>query len=124
MVLPPPPPARKLKMPLHKESDLSTTASPLPVNLGMSIASMVMPTSGDLRATLIKGKSGHARTKPDIRKKSQPKLPHERDESINTTGTVASEPMEQAFRDIAHGMQDTDRAAEMGRAYKKLKQKK
>ena len=53
---------------------------------------------------------------------SLPKLPHERDESINTTGTVASEPMEQAARDVKRGLVDTDRGAEAGRTYKKLKQ--
>ncbi len=57
--------------------------------------------------------------KPDA---SSPKLPHERDESINTTGTVASEPMEQAARDVKRGLVDTDRGAEAGRTYRKLKQ--
>lgn len=55
-------------------------------------------------------------------KKSAPKLPHERDESIDPSGTVPSEPMEQASRDITRGIIDTDRSTEMGRTYKKLKQ--
>ncbi len=36
-------------------------------------------------------------------------------------GTVVSEPMQQAYRDISRGLKDTDRGAEAGRTYKKLK---
>lgn len=34
---------------------------------------------------------------------------------------VVSEPMQQAYRDITRGLKDTDRGAEAGRTYKKLK---
>ena len=50
------------------------------------------------------------------------KLPHERDESIDIVGKVPSEPMKQASRDLKRGLVDTDRGAEAGRTYKKLKQ--
>jgi hypothetical protein len=48
-------------------------------------------------------------------------LPHEPDESAGMTGGIASEPMRQAYRDVANGLLDTDRGAEAGRTYKKLK---
>lgn len=38
-----------------------------------------------------------------------------------TVGAVESKPMKQAFRDVARGLQDTDRGAEAGRTYQKLK---
>jgi hypothetical protein len=49
------------------------------------------------------------------------KLPHERDESIGMTGGITSKTMQQAYRDLDRGLQDTDRGVEAGRTYKKLK---
>lgn len=48
-------------------------------------------------------------------------LPHQRDESADSTGAIQSEAMQQAYRDILRGLPDTDRAAEVGRTYRKLK---
>jgi hypothetical protein len=50
-------------------------------------------------------------------------LPHERDESAGMTGGIASAPMQQAHRDLARGLQDTDRGPEADRTYRKLKQR-
>lgn len=50
-----------------------------------------------------------------------PALPHERDQSVETAGAIASVPMQQAQRDLARGLKDTDRGAEAGRTYRKLK---
>lgn len=36
-------------------------------------------------------------------------------------GTVESKPMKQAFRDVSRGLKDTDRGAEAGRTYQKLR---
>ena len=41
--------------------------------------------------------------------------------STSLTGGTPSEPMRQAYRDLERGLQDTDRGAEAGRAYRKLK---
>lgn len=49
------------------------------------------------------------------------KLPHERDESAESTGAVQSEAMQQAYRDLRRGLPDTDRGAEAGHTYRKLK---
>ena len=51
----------------------------------------------------------------------EPRLPHERDESVGPTGGVSRVPIQQAYRDLTRGMQDTDRGPEAGRLYRKLK---
>lgn len=53
---------------------------------------------------------------------SAPKLPHERDESVGTTGGVQSEKIQQAYRDVERGLQDTSRGTAANAAYEKLKQ--
>ncbi len=69
-------------------------------------------------------KTTHGRSQPTLGlpKHHVPKLPHERDESIDVVGTVPSEPMKRASRDLKRGLIDTDRSTEVGRTYKKLKQ--
>ena len=57
-------------------------------------------------------------TKSDPHKKSQDpsvKLPHERDESANTTGSKEHPEMKQAFSDIKRGLKDTDERGKDGR---------
>lgn len=49
------------------------------------------------------------------------KLPHERDEAVGMTGGVPSGKMQQAHRDVARGVQDTDRGPEADRTYQKQK---
>ncbi len=51
-----------------------------------------------------------------------PKLPHERDESVGTTGGVPSAAVQQAYKDVKRGLQDTSRGAAANAAYEKLKQ--
>jgi hypothetical protein len=50
-----------------------------------------------------------------------PHMPHERDEAVGATGGVQSERVQQAHRDLQRGLQDTSRAPEADRAYKKQK---
>jgi len=52
---------------------------------------------------------------------STPPLPHERDQSVGMTGGVPSGVVQQAARDLKRGLEDTGRAPEADRAYKKLK---
>lgn len=51
-------------------------------------------------------------------------LPSDRDESVAMTGSESNEhpdpQIEQAARDLAHGLKDTSRAPEMDRTYKKM----
>lgn len=53
--------------------------------------------------------------------KADPKLPHERDESVGMTDGAPSPKMRQAHQDLSRGLQDTGRGPEADRAYKKLK---
>lgn len=65
-----------------------------------------------------------SRSRPPAPKPSaspRPALPHERDESSDMTGGEPSESMRQAHRDLARGLQDTDRGPEIDRTYRKLK---
>ncbi len=52
----------------------------------------------------------------------QPKLPHERDESVDMTHGAPDARMEQAHRDVERGLQDTDRGPPTDKAYQKQKQ--
>ena len=51
-----------------------------------------------------------------------PKLPHERDESVGATGGIPSATVQQAYRDVKRGLQDTSRGTAANAAYEKLKQ--
>ena len=51
-----------------------------------------------------------------------PNLPHEQDESVAATDGTPSAKVQQAYRDVTRGQQDTDRGAEANRTYAKLKQ--
>ena len=50
-----------------------------------------------------------------------PKLPHEQDESVGSTGGVPSPEMQQAYKDVKRGLQDTSRGTAADAAYQKLK---
>ncbi len=52
---------------------------------------------------------------------TEPKLPHERDESVGTTGGVQSPAVQQAYKDVKRGLQDTSRSTAANVAYEKLK---
>jgi hypothetical protein len=49
------------------------------------------------------------------------KMPNERDESVAMTLDEPDPVMEQAAVDVARGLKDTSKGAEMNRAYSKLK---
>ena len=44
--------------------------------------------------------------------RSLPKLPHERDQSVNMTDAIPSADMQQAYRDVERGLVDTDAGRE------------
>ncbi|MBS0446830.1 MAG: hypothetical protein JSR59_12880 [Proteobacteria bacterium] len=53
---------------------------------------------------------------------TRPKLPHEHDQSVGTTGDGAVPAVtRQGYRDVARGVQDTSRADEADEAYRKQK---
>ena len=53
--------------------------------------------------------------------KAQLRMPNERDEALDMTNDAPDPLMTQAAVDVARGVQDTSKAAELDRAYKKLK---
>jgi hypothetical protein len=110
-----PPPAPKFKTVEQQNTDLTAEGSPPPGTVGSAINLTAPP------ALPAQPKQGKTRTRLGLPKVSAPKLPHERDESINTAGTVPSAAIRQAERDLKRGLVDTDRGAEAGRTYKKLK---
>jgi hypothetical protein len=52
----------------------------------------------------------------------EPLLPHERDESVDMTRGEPDAQIEQAYRDVQRGLQDTDRGPPADKAYQKQKQ--
>ena len=50
---------------------------------------------------------------------SVPHMPNDRDETVGATGGIPSETVKQGARDLKRGLQDTSRAPEADRAYKK-----
>ncbi len=61
------------------------------------------------------------RSDPPTPVPSEPALPHERDESAGMTGGIESKVVQQGARDLKRGLEDTSRAPEADRAYRKLK---
>ena len=66
-------------------------------------------------------KVGKPPTPHDAALEAQLKMPHERDESVDMTPEAPDPVIEQAAVDVARGLQDTSKGAELNRAYKKLK---
>lgn len=83
----------------------------------VSVASRRRAAAGDGQ-----GRTSGAGATPAAVGNPQPlKLPHERDESPEAPRDPPAAPMRQAYRDLLHGLVDTDRGAEAGRTYKRLK---
>ena len=64
---------------------------------------------------------GKPPTPRDAAVESQLQMPNERDESVDMTADVPDPMIEQAAIDVARGLQDTSKGAELNRAYEKLK---
>ncbi len=65
---------------------------------------------------------GPLKTDPSPATQDKPKLPHERDESVDMTHGKPDAQVEQAYRDVQRGLQDTDRGPPADKAYQKQKQ--
>ena len=57
----------------------------------------------------------------DVADEAKLKMPNERDESVDMTADEPDPMIEQAAVDVARGLQDTSKGAELNRAYTKLK---
>ena len=64
---------------------------------------------------------GKPTTPPDAAVEAKLQMPNERDESVAMTADAPDPMIEQAAVDVARGLQDTSKGAELNTAYKKLK---
>ena len=62
------------------------------------------------------------RTQPENLQGPEARLPHERDQATEMTGGVPSPEVEQAYKDVKRGLQDTDKGPPSDRAYQKQKE--
>jgi len=58
---------------------------------------------------------------PSPLRSANPKMPHEQDQSVDMTDGAPSKTVQQAYRDVIGGQQDTDRGPVADSAYQKLK---
>lgn len=65
---------------------------------------------------------GRPSTPRDNAAEASLELPHERDQATDMTAEGVSPLVEQAAKDLQHGLKDTSKGPEMDNAYKKLKQ--
>ncbi len=113
-------PKVKIKAIEQQNTDFTAEGSPPPGTAGTSIPLKAPPPVKSRVSDNVM--PGRKRATLGLPKQVAAKLPHERDETIDIVGKVPSEPMKQASRDLKRGLVDTDRGAEAGRTYKKLKQ--
>ena len=85
------------------------------------MANLKSSTSTSAPATPQRVASGKPPTPGDATLQAELKMPHERDESMETTAAVPDPLIQQATADVMRGLMDTSKGAELNRAYKKLK---
>ena len=79
------------------------------------------PTPANPPSPTQRARVGKPPTPRDAAVEANLKMPNERDESVDMTPDVPDPVIEQAALDVARGLQDTSKGAELNRAYKKLK---
>ena len=79
------------------------------------------PASARTSPPAQRARVGKPPTPRDAAIEAQLQMPNERDESVAMTSDVPDPVIEQAAADVARGLQDTSKGAELDRAYKKLK---
>lgn len=79
------------------------------------------PTPANPPAPLQRARVGKPSTPRDAAVEANLKMPNERDESVAMTLDEPDPVIEQAAVDVARGLKDTSKGAELNRAYTKLK---
>ena len=79
------------------------------------------PTPANPPPPAQRARVGKPPTPRDAAVEANLKMPNERDESVDMTPDVPDPVIKQAALDVARGLQDTSKGAELNRAYKKLK---
>ena len=84
-----------------------------------------IPTSTRSQPPAQRARVGKPPTPRDAAIEAKLQMPNERDESVDGSATITADApdpvIEQAAVDVARGLQDTSKGAEMNRAYTKLK---
>jgi hypothetical protein len=79
------------------------------------------PTPANLPPPAQRARVGKPPTPRDAAVEAKMQIPNERDESVDMTPDVPDPVIEQAAVDVARGLKDTSKGAELNRAYTKLK---
>lgn len=79
------------------------------------------PTPANPPPPAQRARVGKPPTPHDAAARAKLQMPNERDESVAMSADAPDPVIEQAAVDVARGLQDTSKAAELDRAYKKLK---
>ncbi len=80
-----------------------------------------IPTSTRAQPPTQRARVGKPPTPRDAVAVAKLQMPNERDESVAMTADAPDPVIEQAAVDVARGLQDTSKGAELNRAYTKLK---
>lgn len=99
---------------------MNTTHTPKkpPANAETRSAGQGMPTR---LAQPDEASVGRVATAHDASVEASLALPHERDQALDMTPDKPSPLVKQAGKDLARGLQDTSKGAEMDKAYQKLR---
>ena len=79
------------------------------------------PTPANPPPPTQRARVGKPTTPRDAAVEANLKMPNERDESVDMTPEAPDPVIEQAAVDVARGLRDTSKGAELNQAYKKLK---
>ncbi len=124
MLKPPPAPPPHPKTLEEQKADFTAEGSPPPGKVGKDVPVVEEPA---VASGAITRKPTHRHpllTRRNIGALRRAELPVTPATAVTTSpepGAVPSVPMQQAFADVKQGLKDTDRAAEAGRTYRKLK---
>ncbi|MCY7370869.1 MAG: hypothetical protein LH479_08370 [Polaromonas sp.] len=69
------------------------------------------------------GRTGNPATPHDQSVETSLEMPHERDQATDMTAAAPDPKIEQAARDVANGLEDTSKGAEMDATYRKVGRK-
>lgn len=107
----------KLQKAADSSSKLSSTQAGVPGTAATPSAGKGMPA----RSPRPQGpQTEHQPTPQDRAVEASVQLPHERDQSADMTAATPDTAVQQAAKDLQHGLSDTSKGAEMDKAYRKL----
>lgn len=85
------------------------------------VPSAPIPARTQRRTNTTDASPDAVRSAPEDLDGPEARLPHERDQATAMTGGVRSPDVEQAYKDVTRGLQDTDKGPALDRAYQQQK---